>query len=139
MTTRNNYPTTGTRIGFLTASQTAPAAVRQSPDPAALLQFDGGEFVNFEDARHNCLVLGTTGSGKTASIILPAAERLIAAGFGGLIVDIKGNFTGQIRAIARAHGRCSSSCCAARRRMITTGPFTCAACVASSMPWSCCA
>lgn len=105
MTTRNNYPTTGTRIGFLTASHHAPAAVRQSPDPAALLQFDGGEFVNFEDARHNCLVLGTTGSGKTASIILPAAERLIAAGFGGLIVDIKGNFTGQIRAIARAHGR----------------------------------
>ena len=94
------------RIGFLTTPHPVPAATPQrAHDPAALLQFDDGEVVNFEDARHNCLVLGTTGSGKTASIILPAAERLIAAGFGGFVVDIKGNFTDQIRAIARAHGR----------------------------------
>ena len=101
----NMDPRNARRIGFLPASQATSAAGQRSPCPAAMLQFDGGESVAFEDARHNTLVLGTTGSGKTASIILPAAERLIAAGFGGLIVDIKGNFTDQIRAIARAHGR----------------------------------
>ena len=101
----NMDPRNARRIGFLPASQATSAASQRPPCPAAMLQFDGGESVAFEDARHNTLVLGTTGSGKTASIILPAAERLIAAGFGGLIVDIKGNFTDQIRAIARAHRR----------------------------------
>ena len=99
----NNTRSTGRRIGFLSATQSQ--AGERLPAPDALLQFDGGESVSFEDARHNTIVLGTTGSGKTASIILPAAQRLIAAGFGGLVVDIKGNFTEQIRAIARASGR----------------------------------
>lgn len=99
-----NHPTER-RIGFLTAPRAVAADRGDTPRPATMLDFDSGESVSFEDARHNMLVLGTTGSGKTASIILPAAERLIAAGFGGLVVDIKGNFTDQIRAIARAHGR----------------------------------
>ena len=61
----NMDPRNARRIGFLPASQATSAAGQRSPCPAAMLQFDGGESVAFEDARHNTLVLGTTGSGSS--------------------------------------------------------------------------
>lgn len=92
-------------MGFL-AARTPRAQILPPPKPSShLLCFDGGETVSFADAAHNTLVLGTTGSGKTSCVILPAAERLVAAGFGGVIIDIKGNMAEQVRALAARHGR----------------------------------
>lgn len=87
-------------IGFTSES---PKALPQAPDlpkPNALLNFDSGRFVSFADALLHTLVLGTTGSGKTKTIIIPAIKAHIEAGHSGLIVDIKGNFTDYVRSIA---------------------------------------
>lgn len=92
-------------MGFLAERTPRARTVSRSRPSADLLQFDGGETVSFADAAHNTLVLGTTGSGKTSCVVLPAAERLFAAGFGGLIIDIKGNMAAQVRALAARHGR----------------------------------
>ena len=85
-----------------------PRPLAQTPRPEApdtLLRFDGGERVSFLDGSHNLMVLGTTGSGKTASVLLPAFDKLCAAGFGGIAVDSKGSLAPLLRAIARQHGR----------------------------------
>lgn len=71
----------------------------------AFLQFDSGRHVSFNDANLHTLVLGTTGSGKTRSVLLPALKRHIEAGNAGLIEDIKGNFSDYVRAMAVACGR----------------------------------
>jgi hypothetical protein len=51
------------------------------------------------------LVMGTTGSGKTASVVLPSLFRLLEAGHCGIIIDVKGNLREQTRAFARQCGR----------------------------------
>ncbi|MCJ2163452.1 type IV secretion system DNA-binding domain-containing protein [Pseudodesulfovibrio sp. S3] len=51
------------------------------------------------------LVIGGVGRGKTASFMLPMASALIDQGFPGLILDIKNNFTGQVRQLALLAGR----------------------------------
>lgn len=91
-------------IGF------AAWAVRQgSPERAtsgpALLPFDGRNSLSFSEGAHNVLVLGGTGRGKTSSVVLPALDRLLGAGFGGLVVDVKNNFTNQLKSLAALHGR----------------------------------
>lgn len=70
-----------------------------------LFQFDDGEGVSFADGSHNTIVLGTTGSGKTTSLIFPALSQMIKAGFSGLVVDVKGNMANYVRKIANEHGR----------------------------------
>jgi hypothetical protein len=70
-----------------------------------LFTFDSGQGISFGEARMHTIVTGSTGSGKTSNFILPAVNNLLKAGFAGLIVDIKGNMTDQIRALARLHGR----------------------------------
>jgi hypothetical protein len=70
-----------------------------------LFRFDSGRSISFQEAGMHTIVSGSTGSGKTASVILPAIGRLLSAGFSGLIVDIKGNLTGQTRALASLCGR----------------------------------
>ena len=94
-------------MGFVSA-KASDSANKQSvyePESDTLVAFDEGESISFADASHNMITLGTTGSGKTMQIILPAACSLIKAGFGGLIVDVKGNFTNYVRMIAREYGR----------------------------------
>ena len=81
------------------------AQTTQPEDTNTLLRFDGNETVSFLDASHNTMVLGTTGSGKTASILLPAFDRLCRAGYGGIAVDSKGSLSPLLRAVARRHGR----------------------------------
>ncbi len=49
--------------------------------------------ITFDDATRNVVVFGGTGRGKTESIMLPAAARLIGTGCTGLILDAKGDFT----------------------------------------------
>jgi len=91
-------------MGYLAAVPEAKKVQEKAPHEC-LLRFDSGNSITFEDARHHMLALGTTGSGKTASVVLPALFRLIEAGHCGVIIDIKGNLRGQARAFARQCGR----------------------------------
>ena len=93
------------KVGFDTAGHSQPQAVVPPAPDDALLVFDNGSYVSFADATHNIIALGTAGSGKTMSIILPLYERLMRAGFGGALVDIKGNLGDYLRLIAQAYGR----------------------------------
>jgi hypothetical protein len=92
------------RIGFL-AGQEEPQLHTKPVSQDLLYAFDDGEGISFQEGAHNVLVLGGTGRGKTSSVILPALDRLLGAGFGGLVIDVKGNFTEQTRSLARLHGR----------------------------------
>jgi len=56
------------------------------------------------DYRHACCI-GSTGSGKSASIILPTLEDRIARGHTVLFFAYKGHEHRQVKAIARRHGR----------------------------------
>ncbi len=71
----------------------------------ALLLFDSNNNISLEDARHNSLVLGSTGSGKTYSAVLPATYSFIRKGYAGIIIDIKGNLRDQVYSLAKACGR----------------------------------
>ena len=95
-------------IGFHVPYHVYHPATRPAPEPAAtggLLSFDSGRTLSFAQGTRNVLVLGQTGSGKTRSAVLPCINNLLRAGFGGLILDVKGNLRGQVRALARACGR----------------------------------
>ena len=92
-------------IGFLTAEKTAFCSGKETDTSGELLRFDDGLRVTFAEGCHNMLVTGTTGAGKTTSIILPAMDRLIGAGFGGVIVDVKGSLADSVRKLAARHGR----------------------------------
>lgn len=70
-----------------------------------ILRFDSGLGISRAEGCHNTVILGSTGSGKTTSAILPATAALLKAGFGGLIIDVKGNFTNHVRLLARHCGR----------------------------------
>lgn len=70
-----------------------------------LYEFDEDDTISFAEGTHGVLVLGGVGRGKTASFMLPMAESLIAAGLPGLIIDIKNNFTDQVRRLAATAGR----------------------------------
>ncbi|MBO4313630.1 MAG: type IV secretory system conjugative DNA transfer family protein, partial [Desulfovibrio sp.] len=84
-----------------------PVIVRADGHPSGndLLRFDSGRRLTFAQALRNILILGQTGSGKTTSVVLPSVRSLLAAGFGGLILDVKGSLRPHVRAIARACGR----------------------------------
>ena len=58
------------------------------PEEACLLRFDSGYGITFEDAVHHLLIMGTTGSGKTADAVLPDLLRLLQGGPSGLVGDI---------------------------------------------------
>lgn len=91
-------------MGFMAADKNFCSG-KETDNSGELLRFDDGLRVTFAEASHNMLVTGTTGAGKTTSIILPAVERLIGAGFGGVIVDVKGSLADSVRKLAAYHGR----------------------------------
>jgi hypothetical protein len=64
-----------------------------------LLQFDSRRTISFEEGNMHTATFGTTGAGKTLALILPILINLIAAGFAGLVIDIKGNITRMLRAL----------------------------------------
>ena len=91
-------------MGFV-VNNTCTHAARVLRVEDCMLRFDSGDGITFEDAIHHLLVLGTTGSGKTASTVLPALLRLLCAGHCGFVADIKGNMRSQVRALAARSGR----------------------------------
>ncbi len=95
-----------TRMGFCSYLYAQPVqsdTVDCSTD--ALLRFDSGRNLSFANATRNIAVLGQTGAGKTESAVIPAIRSLLAAGFGGIILDVKGNLRNAVRACAIACGR----------------------------------
>ena len=76
-----------------------------APMQSCLYEFDEDETLSFDEGTHGVLVIGGVGRGKTASFMLPMASALIENGLPGFIIDIKNNFTGQIRKLAKAAGR----------------------------------
>ncbi|MBR5227102.1 MAG: type IV secretion system DNA-binding domain-containing protein [Clostridia bacterium] len=53
----------------------------------------------------NILVTGSIGSGKTSGAISNITEQLIKGGFGGLILDAKGNFVDNVKLMCKKCGR----------------------------------
>ncbi|WP_022659662.1 type IV secretion system DNA-binding domain-containing protein [Desulfovibrio desulfuricans] len=95
------------RLGFLASVK--PVVVSQplstSPSENALFTFDSGRTLSFADGARSIAIIGGTGSGKTTSVILPMIDALMRQGFGGVILDIKGNLGTQTRALALKCGR----------------------------------
>lgn len=89
-------------IGFILPRAAKPAT-RNADE--CLFTFDKGHSISFTEAVRSTLIIGGTGSGKTSSLVLPMCHSLLKAGFGGLIIDVKGNMGQQVRQIARACGR----------------------------------
>jgi len=95
------------QLGFLAPVKplavSLPPTTSQSED--ALFTFDSGRTLSFSDGARSIAIIGGTGSGKTTSIILPMIDALMRQGFGGVILDIKGNLGAQTRALAQKCGR----------------------------------
>lgn len=53
----------------------------------------------------NVLITGSIGSGKTSGAISNITSSLISMGFGGLILDAKGNFVNNVKIMCKKHGR----------------------------------
>ena len=61
--------------------------------------------LTYENAILNNLVIGSTGTGKTSTVILPMIENLIKNNTPGLILDIKNNLTDYIYNIAEKYNK----------------------------------
>lgn len=92
-------------IGFVNHQKRQNVKPKEVADGEGMFRFDSGDSISFNDGLHHTLVLGTTGSGKTRSVMLPALDNHIRAGHAGLVIDIKGNLRGFVGAIAEKAGR----------------------------------
>ena len=90
-------------IGFCGSPQ--KSAFTASDPENLLLQFDSGAGITFADSVYHMIALGTTGSGKTQSAMLPALKRHIEHGNSGIVIDVKGNLRTAVRTIAIGCGR----------------------------------
>jgi len=61
--------------------------------------------LSLKSATQNVVCLGSTGSGKTVNIILPAINNLIKNNCAGLIMDIKAEICQDVLQIAKDHNR----------------------------------
>lgn len=103
------------RMGFLAKFNTSKAKgknlvvkslANKNIDPAQIyLKFDNKKIITFQDARHHTIVFGTTGSGKTASVIYPIIYNAIYAGHAMIIGDLKGSVGAAVRKMAQKCGR----------------------------------
>ena len=91
-------------IGFLSTRPAKSAAVAATEEKQ-IFAFDNSQGIGIAAACYNTAVFGSTGAGKTSCAILPSADSLIGLGFGGLVIDVKGNVGDQVRALAVRHGR----------------------------------
>lgn len=99
-------------MGFLADLKATPSCRKKPekpvvlPDPQDLVvSFDSGKGLTFADSLHHAICFGTTGSGKTASILLPAINRILKAGYGLIMGDIKGSLGPSVRKLAANCGR----------------------------------
>lgn len=94
------------RIGFgIENGDEAAVAQPLQENSTFALNFDNGGGITLEDLFCHLFVAGTTGSGKSWSVMLPLVKKLLELGLAGLIVDIKGNFRAQTRVLAQTCGR----------------------------------
>ena len=97
------------KIGFLSPAETTsvstPAAAPAHLAADDLFRFDSGRTLDFLEGTFNVLIAGATGRGKSKSVVEPCLDQLIAAGHGGIVIDVKGNCTDAARTMAAAHGR----------------------------------
>ena len=92
-------------IGFLAEVQRKSTPSQPVDQVGTIITFDSGDRINFADAAGNVMVTGATGRGKTTGAVVPMLDSLISAGFGGIAIDVKGNFSDYARSLARRHGR----------------------------------
>ncbi|ACV69822.1 hypothetical protein [Desulfohalobium retbaense] len=93
-------------IGFLrNVKKSSEQKINTRNNQKDIFSFDSGQKITLEEANHNCLVLGATGTGKTSSFVSPKLYNLIKKGYGGLIFDVKNNFTKDIQSMANMCGR----------------------------------
>ncbi len=90
------------KIGFLSKNETTKTINKKEN---VIYTFDSGYSLSQEDAKLHTIILGTTGTGKTASIFLPILYGSMSLGECGLIIDIKGNLREQVRSLAKACNR----------------------------------
>ena len=62
-------------------------------------------YYTYNNAAMNTLIVGSTGSGKTKSLIIPILEKFIKDGLKGLIIDVKNDFTNDLYKLAKLHNR----------------------------------
>lgn len=91
-------------IGFIPNEKTSQEILSNSNNNL-IFQYDDGNGLSMQSANHNVLVTGTTGSGKTSSVILPMLNNLISSGKSGVVIDVKNNFTEKVYNIAKEYGR----------------------------------
>lgn len=70
-----------------------------------LIRYDNDLGLDIKSATHHVFISGATGTGKTASAVLPLLESLMRKGHGGIIIDVKNNLSAKVRALARKCGR----------------------------------
>ncbi|MFN2343817.1 MAG: type IV secretory system conjugative DNA transfer family protein [Desulfonatronovibrio sp.] len=70
-----------------------------------LFTFDSGYSISMEEANHNVLIIGITGCGKTSTLVNNAVDRAMIEDMGGLVFDVKNNFTSNVRRLAASAGR----------------------------------
>ena len=96
-------------MGFLNSLPTPNSSISGSSTllkpGQVLVQFDSGLVLTFAEGAMHTVVTGSTGSGKTTAFIFPALYNLVARGYSGLIIDIKGNLADQARDLALLCGR----------------------------------
>jgi len=61
--------------------------------------------LTFENALMNTIIIGATGTGKTKAVLLPILEGVLKNNLPGLIIDIKNDFTNDIRKLAKLYNR----------------------------------
>ncbi len=93
------------QIGFLAQRHVKQRQNNASQTEKLIFSFDSGKALSQKDAKLHTLILGTTGTGKTASVVLPMLYGVLSANECGMIIDIKGNLREQVRHIAKAANR----------------------------------
>ncbi|MCR4666887.1 MAG: TraM recognition domain-containing protein [Desulfovibrio sp.] len=93
-------------IGFTASRDIARAKpVQEVSDCDSLMKFDSERILSMVQGTRSVANVGGTGSGKTSGVMSPMVDHLIRAGYGGLILDVKGNMLSKILPIVAQHGR----------------------------------
>lgn len=92
-------------VGFNAEISPRPSVQENLDASNYLIKYDNELGLDIQSATHHVFTSGATGTGKTASVVLPLLEALMRMGHGGIIIDIKNNLTAKVRALAKKCGR----------------------------------